>query len=146
MSSSIASFHLRFFYSGSGTLQDSLNPRRQQLLNSNDSHQPQLLIQCFLYLFGAVDLHLLKGQLEHHSHRFVITLKMSECEEEMSSPILDKKTMKKKHFHRHTPHHLQWLESTQTSNLAYISGFSSKTDQVLVSEPKNIDEGTTQES
>uniref|UniRef100_A0A0D3BQ23 Uncharacterized protein n=2 Tax=Brassica oleracea TaxID=3712 RepID=A0A0D3BQ23_BRAOL len=34
--------------------------------------------------------------------------------------------MKKKRFHRHTRHQLQWLES-------------SKTDQDLVSEPKNTD-------
>ncbi|WZZ88169.1 hypothetical protein YC2023_116748 [Brassica napus] len=37
-------------------------------------------------------------------------LKRSVCEEEVSSPILDKKTMKKKRFHRPTPHKLQcWI-------------------------------------
>ncbi|CAN7140217.1 unnamed protein product, partial [Brassica rapa subsp. narinosa] len=59
----------------------------------------------------------------------------SVCEQEVSSPILDNKRTKKKRFHRHTPHQPQWLES-------YSLFFSthSKTDQDLVSEPKNTDE------
>ncbi|CAN6972538.1 unnamed protein product, partial [Brassica rapa subsp. trilocularis] len=60
----------------------------------------------------------------------------SVCEEEVSSPILDKKTMKKKRFHRPTPHKLQWFESY---SLFFSTQFR-KTNQDLVSEPKNTDE------